>query len=113
MIPRLAQRLPLFIVSNCQSGYIEVFLDQNAWRGLFRDFECWGNTGRSKPDNLRALIERNTLRRPVLIGDGAGDEEAAIACGVPFIFASYGFGGCHRMQATLANFGELEGLFKA
>src|SRR4029453_14067306 len=43
-LQRLAARYPLFIVSNCQAGYIEAF---QRWSGLgacFRDFECWGNT---------------------------------------------------------------------
>ena len=51
-VPELARRLPLMIVSNCQSGYIETFL---AWTGLaphFVDFECWGNTGKTKAENL-------------------------------------------------------------
>jgi phosphoglycolate phosphatase len=62
-VRRLAARYPLFIVSNCQRGYIETF---HQWSGLgacFRDFECWGNTGLTKAANLRLLIERNGLRQ--------------------------------------------------
>ena len=37
----LAARYPLFIVSNCQAGYIEIFLSSTGFSGLFRDYECW------------------------------------------------------------------------
>lgn len=90
-LPRLADRYPLFIVSNCQSGYIETFLAQTGMHDLFRDFECWGNTGESKGANLGFVIERNRLASPVFTGDGAGDREAARANRVPFIHARWGF----------------------
>ncbi len=104
---QLAARFPLFIVSNCQAGYIETFL---GWTGLgscFRDFECWGNTGRAKAANLSALIERNGLLRPVLVGDTAGDQSAARECGVPFVYVDYGFGACADVDRRFSSFGAL------
>ena len=71
-VPELARRLPLMIVSNCQSGYIETFL---AWTGLaphFVDFECWGNTGATKAENLGFVIARNRVRYPLFIGEPKG-----------------------------------------
>jgi phosphoglycolate phosphatase len=44
----LATRYRLYIVSNCQSGYVESFLAWSGFGKLFKDFECWGNTGFSK-----------------------------------------------------------------
>ena len=91
-VPGLRAALPLFIVSNCQQGYIELF---GEWSGLgehFVDFECWGNTGRTKTDNVRELVDRNRLRTPWLVGDTEGDADAARANGIGFVFASYGFG---------------------
>ena len=100
---RLSARYPLFIVSNCQTGYIEVFFEVSRLGACFRDFECWGNTGLSKAENLRALIDRNRLRHPVFVGDTPGDQTAARACGVPFLYAGYGFGDCpdadHRFDS--------------
>ena len=89
---RLCGHKKLFIVSNCQKGYIELFLMLNGLEGFFVDFECWGNTGRSKSENLRSIIDRNGLKNPVTIGDTEGDEKAARDCGVPFGFVEYGFG---------------------
>jgi len=87
----LSSHYPLYIVSNCQAGYIELFLELTGLGPLIRDNECWGNTGRPKPENLRSLIARNDLERPVMVGDAAGDRHAAEACGVPFIHVTYGY----------------------
>lgn len=45
---RLLVRYPLFIVSNCQAGYIEAFLEWSGLAECFRDFGCSGNTRLSK-----------------------------------------------------------------
>lgn len=104
-VRRLSARLPLFIVSNCQAGYIETFL---GWCvGPFTDFECWGNTGLPKADNLRSLIERNRLAAPVLVGDTAGDQAAARACGIPFVHVDYGFGDCPEVEHRFSSFAAL------
>lgn len=98
---------PLFIVSNCQAGYIELFLKHSGAGVCIQDFECWGNTGEPKPDNLRSLIARNKLERPWFVGDTTGDLEAARANGVPFVFASYGFGACDEADLRLSTFSDL------
>src|SRR5262249_38707414 len=69
---RLCARYPLFIVSNCQAGYVETFFQWSTLGGCFRDFECWGNTGLSKTQNLRVVIDRNTRRPPALAGATSG-----------------------------------------
>ncbi len=109
-LPQLRQRHALFIVSNCQAGYIETFLASTGCAGLFRDFECWGNTRRSKAENLRVMIERNGLKAPVYVGDTEGDAAAARACGVPFVHASYGFGQVVAPDFRVSRFSELTGI---
>ena len=52
----------LFIVSNCQSGYIENFLSQNKFENLFKDYLCWGDTNEPKPLNTAAVINKITSR---------------------------------------------------
>ncbi len=101
---RLAARYPLFIVSNCQAGYIEVFLQWSRLGGCFRDFECWGNTGLPKTQNLKVVIERNRLRHPIFVGDTPGDQTAARECGIPFLHAAYGFGECPDAAERFASF---------
>ena len=106
-IARLSLRLPLFIVSNCQAGYIETFLGHNGMGKHFRDFECWGNTGLSKAANLTTLIERNALNAPVFVGDAPGDQSAARECGVPFVYVDWGFGECRGADRTFSSFAAL------
>jgi phosphoglycolate phosphatase len=100
----LCARYPLYIVSNCQAGYVETFFAWSRLGGYFRDFECWGNTGLSKPQNLRVLIDRNRLLHPVFVGDTPGDQAAARECGVPFLHAAYGFGRCPDADHHFASF---------
>lgn len=106
-LSRLARAYPLFIVSNCQAGYIETFLQWSKLEPYFRGYECWGNTGRPKGDNLRSVIEKYGLRSPWFVGDTEGDEDAALACGVPFLHVTYGFGRATRQLATLTSFDDL------
>lgn len=88
----LAARCPLFIVSNCQSGYIEGFLAVTGLGQYFTDFTCPGETGRPKGENIALMVERHHLKRPVYVGDTQGDYNAASSAGVPFLHAAYGFG---------------------
>jgi len=108
----LATRYPLFIVSNCQAGYIENFLALSGLGDVITDFECIGNTGHAKPENLRRVIERNGLKSPVMVGDTTGDEEAARACGIPFVFVSYGFGVADAADFEAGTFTELVAMFR-
>ncbi len=92
VIKSLSEKYPLFIVSNCQSGYIEAFLEFHQLKHYFQDIECAGNTGRAKGDNIKQVVERNGLKHPIYVGDTGGDQSAAAIAGVPFVFATYGFG---------------------
>jgi phosphoglycolate phosphatase len=106
-LPRLSERLPLFIVSNCQAGYIEAFLGRTGLGKHVRDFECWGNTGLTKADNLQRLVARNALASPVFVGDAPGDQSAARECAVPFVYADWGFGRCEAADRRFSTFTEL------
>lgn len=82
----------LYIVSNCQSGYIEAFLDYYKFHDLFEDIECYGNNNKQKNENISLIVNRNRLDSAVYVGDIQGDYEATIKAGLPFIHAKYGFG---------------------
>lgn len=88
----LSKKYRLFIVSNCQDGYIEAFLKAHGLSRYFEDTECWGRTRLSKGESNKILIERNGLKNPVYVGDTSGDAKSAQDAGIPFIFAAYGFG---------------------
>lgn len=111
-IKNISVRIPVFIVSNCQSGYIEVVMEKNKIKDYIRDFECFGNNGLSKGDNIRLIVERNGLKTPVYVGDTQGDYEACQKAGIPFIWAAYGFG-CpedNNYFSKIESFEQLESL---
>lgn len=91
-IKKISTKIPVFIVSNCQSGYIEVVMEKNGIAEYISDFECFGNTGLLKDENIRLVVKRNNLKAPVYVGDTQGDYEACKKAGIPFIWAAYGFG---------------------
>ena len=70
---RLKEKYPLYIVSNCQQGYIEAFLEHFGFGKYFDDIECYGNNLKEKGDNIALVIERNKLERAFYIGDIQGE----------------------------------------
>lgn len=106
-IKRLSEKCCLFIVSNCQSGYVELFLEKSGLGPYIEDFECYGNTGNGKGENIRLLMERNHLQEAFYLGDTQGDCEASASAGVPFLFARYGFGDVTTFHRAIDSFGEL------
>ncbi len=88
----LSEKVPLFIISNCQCGYIEGFLSANGGGAYITDYECADHTGLEKAGNIRLMMERHGLTNPVFVGDTTSDSVAAEKAGVPFIYAKYGFG---------------------
>jgi len=91
-LKKLTEKCCLFIVSNCQSGYIELFMEKADVKKYITDFECFGNTGKSKGENIKLVIARNSLEDVIYVGDTQGDYEATVLAGIPFVFAKYGFG---------------------
>ena len=82
----------LYIVSNCQKGYIEDFLLALGEDGLVEDHLCFEDTMLDKGSNIRLCVERNDLDYAVYVGDTASDMAASENAGVDFIYAAYGFG---------------------
>lgn len=104
----LGSKYKLYIVSNCQSGYIELFLDLHNMHPHFLAHQCYGTKGNPKADNIKDIVNDHHLKAPVYVGDTMGDYESAAKAGVPFIFASYGFGVVESGQvATIDSFAQL------
>lgn len=104
---KLSEKCRLFIVSNCQSGYIELFMKKAGIEKYITDYECFGDTGDGKSGNIRLLMERNHLDEAVYVGDTQGDYEATVSAGIPFIFAEYGFGHVENPYLTIGGIREL------
>ncbi len=110
ILEELSRDYKLAVVSNCQVGYIELYLDHSGFPELFCDFESAGATGLSKGENIKLVMKRQGIDKCVYVGDTAGDEQAAREAGVPFIHAAYGFG---TPEAPDASISSLDGLADA
>ena len=109
-IRKLAEKYPLFIVSNCQCGYIEVMLKTCGLTPYIKDHLCFGETQRSKGETIRLLMEKNNLKSPVYVGDTQGDADSCRSAGIPFIFAEYGFGDVPDAKTRIQTFSDLENI---
>lgn len=97
----------LFIVSNCQSGYIEAFLEYYGFAKYFVDILCWGDTKKSKGESISILMEKNGVEDAAYVGDIQGDCDSARYAGIKFIHAAYGFGKVDDKDAEIKSFDEL------
>ncbi|MBQ6321682.1 MAG: HAD family hydrolase [Lachnospiraceae bacterium] len=107
VLEELKKEYPLYIVSNCQKGYIEDFLINSKMGDLFEDLECFGDTGQKKSFNIRLLKNRNHLDEAIYVGDTQGDYDSAVEAGVLFVHAAYGYGTIDRDVPAAANISEL------
>ncbi len=108
---KLSKKYKLFIVSNCQVGYIESFFEGNGTGKYFTDILSFGETGLTKGENNKIIIERNNLKNAVYIGDTQGDRQSALYAGIPFVFAEYGFGSVDGYDYKIEKFSDLLNLF--
>lgn len=92
MLAELAQKYPLYIVSNCQTGYIEVLLESGNLTEFFSGHLCFEDTMQTKDKNIRILMEQYNIKDTIYIGDTQGDLDSCQKAGIPFLFAEYGFG---------------------
>lgn len=96
----------LFIVSNCQSGYIETFLPLLP-EGTFDGHMCFDDTKAEKAVTIKALMKTYSLKEAIYVGDTLKDEEAAHKAGLRFVYCAYGFGKSASPEFAISSFKEL------
>ena len=118
-LAELKEKFPLYIVSNCQSGYIEAFLDHYAFWNYFEDIECYGNNLKQKGENIALIMERNALNQAYYMGDIQADYDATMEADrivsengnrdrhVRFLHAAYGFGTIKQEVLEVLHFSDL------
>ncbi len=106
-LEQLSQKYPLYIVSNCQNGYIEVMLETTGFGRFFSGHLCYGDTQEGKGKNLVTLCRRYGLRDAVYVGDTQGDADACAEAGIPMIYAAYGLGNVEHPWKTIHSFSDL------
>ena len=105
----LKEKYNLYIVSNCQAGYIDAFLNYYNLKSYFKDYESSGNTRKNKEFNIKAILERNNIniKDAVYIGDTNKDYLASKSNNIKFIWAKYGLGICDCYDDYLEDILEL------
>lgn len=106
-LAELKKHFKLYIVSNCQDGYIETFLRFHKLGDYFCDSEHPDSRCLPKGENLKKLLERNGFKNSIFVGDTQGDANAARFANIPFIYASYGFGSVDQPDYTIKTFPEI------
>lgn len=91
-LKQLALSHRLFIVSNCQCGYIEAFMQYSGLGKYFSGYMCWGDTKSPKSTTIRLLMEKYSCETAAYVGDTEGDCKSALEAEIPFVHAAYGFG---------------------
>ena len=99
----LSKKYDLYIVSNCQSGYIECFLPLVP-SDIFKGHMCWDDTRLDKNFTILELMRRYSIKSAIYIGDTQKDEAATRLAGIPFIHAAYGFGTASSPDAVATRF---------
>lgn len=107
VIGALAKTRSVFLVSNCDQPYLDLFLDKFSETDAFSATLCHGATGKDKASNISQIINEHKLENAVYVGDTATDAAAANAAGIPFTFATYGFGFVSVADYTIKSLNEL------
>lgn len=112
-LSQLAKHYKLGIVSNCQCGYIEAFLEYTGFGKYISEIESYGNTGLPKGKNIKLVVQRNGYQpeEVVYVGDIYGDYQSSMEAGVSFVHASYGFGVVSEATEAISEFSDLLGIF--
>jgi phosphoglycolate phosphatase len=86
------QGIALGIASNCQQSYLDHMLDGLELRARIRAAYCRESDGiTSKGDMLARLLADFGTRSAVMVGDRAGDRDAAWENGLPHVHCAFGF----------------------
>ena len=101
----------MFLLSNCGVDGLNVMMDCVGIRQYISEAVTYGATNVSKCDNLLAIARRNHLQRLVYVGDTDGDCRQTHAAGLPFVFASWGFGNCDDADLRVDSFQQLTDIF--
>ena len=106
-LAELSKKYRLFIVSNSQCGYPELCIQKLDIAPFISAHMCFGDTGTSKGQTILRLMKEQNITSAAYVGDTQGDYEASVEAGIPFIWATYGFGEPERYDAKIDSFPQL------
>lgn len=106
-LQQLSKKVPLYIVSNCQCGYVETCIETTGLKPFISGHLCNGETDLPKAETLHMLMSRYDLKDVVYVGDTSDDAGQCKKAGIPFVWASYGFGQYPEAERTIHSMSEL------
>lgn len=106
-LKEISSQYPLFIVSNSDMGYIETFLEYYNFNRYFTGHLSNGDTRKEKYENIKIIINDYELDESFYVGDTELDYLSTLKAGIPFVWASYGFGSVSENVIELKEFKNL------
>ncbi len=110
-LAQLSEHYKLFMVSNCSRFGLVNFMKFSGTTQYFTDSLSFGQKRVPKNENMKILIDRHLLKHPVYVGDTQADCDQTHKAGIPFVYASYGFGKCEDYDMKIESFIELVSYF--
>lgn len=111
-IKELSKTHNIYVISNCQAWYLDLFLEKSGLGEYIQDADCNGLSGNPKDVMISNMVIKHNMKNPVYIGDTIGDESSAIKSGVEFNYVSYGFGSIKGTHRTFHTFSDIVKLYK-
>ncbi len=102
----------LYVVSNCDKGYIENYLSSCGKDKYFKGKLCAGDLGLAKYQNIMYLKEKEGIDEVIYVGDTLKDKVESNKANVKFIHAAYGFGVIENDEYKINSLLELPKLAK-
>ena len=103
----LSTKYKLFILSNCDKGGIQLFLNYTNTEKYITAYIEHGMNYMPKYHNMKLLANTYRLNNPIYVGDTDSDREQSDMAGIPFVFVDYGFGATDKYNAAFDDFSEL------
>ena len=110
-IEQLSHKYVILLLSNCGVGGLENMARHVGISEFVTECVSFGDTHKPKDENILYLKRKYNLSAPVYVGDTDSDCRSAHKAGVPFVYASYGFGDCNDAELAVASFVELTDYF--
>lgn len=110
-LERLSHKYKLFLVSNCDSHTLPVFMNCIGITPYITEGLAFGNTHRPKGDNMLLLKEKYRLQQPIYMGDIEADGLETHRVGLPFVYARYGFGHTEDYELAFDSFADFTEFF--
>ncbi|WP_395804642.1 HAD family hydrolase [Daejeonella sp.] len=108
---KLSEKYQLFIVSNCPANLIVEFMKWADLEQYITDEMAHGVNSMPKHHNIKLLVEKHQLKKPIYIGDTHGDSIETRKADLPFVLVTYGFGTSDDYDLKFDNFNDFTNYF--